>query len=199
MLNDVERTYLLHIAATTIRDGVEQRAGASIDLDKLPEVLRAPGASFVTLHKLGQLRGCIGSLEPRQALAQDVADNAYSAAFRDPRFSPVQADELAALDLDISLLTPAQAMRFDSEQDLLQQLTPGQDGLILSAEGHRGTFLPSVWESLPKPADFLHHLKQKAGLPADYWSDEIVIERYGTEAFSAPFSTVEQAIDTYKG
>lgn len=192
MLNDAHRRQLLHIAATAIRGGLDRHGVPTLDIDALPDALQAPGASFVTLHEHQQLRGCIGSLEPHQALALDVADNAFNAAFRDSRFTPLCADEFDALELDISLLTPAEELQFDSEQDLLRQLNPGKDGLILAAPGHRGTFLPVVWESLPEPRAFLRHLKQKAGLPADYWSAQIQVQRYGTEAFGLAFKEAER-------
>jgi len=112
---------------------------------------------------------------------EDVAENAFAAAFRDPRFPAISSSELADLDLHISILSPAEAMHFDSEQSLLAQLKPGLDGLILQDGYHRGTFLPSVWEQLPDAAEFLRNLKQKAGLPSDYWSDHLKISRYSTE------------------
>jgi len=103
------------------------------------------------------------------------------AAFRDPRFPPLAADEFDELDIHLSILTPAEPVSFTSEQELITQLQPGIDGLILE-EGHRrGTFLPSVWEQLPEPQQFLRHLKQKAGLSPDYWSENIRISRYRTE------------------
>jgi len=119
---------------------------------------------------------------------QDVAHNAYAAAFSDPRFPPLAALELEleGLDLHISILSPPEPMQFVSEGDLLNQLRPGEDGLILRAGVRRGTFLPSVWESLPQPQAFLQHLKMKAGLAPDFWSDEVRVERYTTEAFGGP-------------
>ena len=148
-----------------------------------PESLQQTGACFVTLMLNGQLRGCIGTLEANQSLVRDVAHNAYNAAFRDPRFEPLSKDELPQLEIHISVLNPAEAMQFASEQDLLQQLTPGVDGLILDADGRRATFLPSVWEQLPDKAQFLQHLKVKAHLPPDYWSDSVKVYRYTTESF----------------
>jgi AmmeMemoRadiSam system protein A len=145
---------------------------------------RVPRSStFVTLHLDGQLRGCIGSLEAHRPLAEDVAANAFAAAFRDPRFPPVSRAEAARLALEISVLSPAEPMHFRSEADLLAQLRPGIDGLILSDLGRRGTFLPSVWSQLPAARDFLVHLKHKAGLPADHWSATLSVERYTTESF----------------
>jgi AmmeMemoRadiSam system protein A len=183
MLSEVQHKQLIDIAWQSLRHGLTHGAPLPVDTTALDETLSAPGASFVTLHRHGQLRGCIGSLEPHQPLATDVAQNAFSAAFRDPRFPPLTRHELDGLTLDISVLGTPEAITFSSEQDLLRQLRPGTDGLILEERGRRGTFLPSVWESLQQPAEFLRHLKLKAGLPADYWSDDIQVWRYTTESF----------------
>jgi AmmeMemoRadiSam system protein A len=112
-----------------------------------------------------------------------VAQNAYAAAFSDPRFPPLREGEFEELDIHISILSPAEAMHFTSEADLLQQLRPGEDGLVMEEGFRRGTFLPSVWEQLPTPELFLRHLKQKAGLPADYWSSTLEVSRYTTHSF----------------
>ncbi|MDR1994270.1 AmmeMemoRadiSam system protein A [Azonexus sp.] len=142
---------------------------------------RQPGASFVTLTRRGELRGCIGSLEAWRLLAEDVAANARAAAFRDPRFAPLTAGELAGIRIEVSLLTPAQLLPWHDEADALAQLQPHIDGVILSAGRHRATFLPQVWEQLPDPAAFLAHLKCKAGLAADYWGSDLRLERYTVE------------------
>ncbi len=139
------------------------------------------GACFVTLTQHGQLRGCIGSLEAWRPLLQDVQENARAAAFRDPRFKPLTLDELARTRVEVSLLTPATPIQFSSEAEALAQLLPGRDGIIFTAGRHRSTFLPQVWEQLPEPADFMAHLKQKAGLPATYWGDDVRLERYSVE------------------
>jgi AmmeMemoRadiSam system protein A len=150
--------------------------------DPAPEpdhpALHQPGATFVTLTQHGQLRGCIGSLEARRPLDQDVRANAKAAAFRDPRFMPLTEDELDTTRVEVSLLTPAAAMTFANEDDAVRQLRPGIDGVILESGLHRGTFLPQVWESLPEPRLFMAHLKQKAGLPASFWSNDVKISRY---------------------
>ena len=140
-------------------------------------------ATFVTLEIDGELRGCIGTLEAHQALVNDVAYNAHAAAFSDPRFFPLSEKEYPRLDIHISILTPAEPMRFSSENDLIAQLRPGVDGLILQDGNHRGTFLPSVWEQLPEAKQFFTHLKRKAGLPMDYWTDSLQVYRYTTESF----------------
>jgi AmmeMemoRadiSam system protein A len=173
---------LLEIARASIKKGL---CGESlkIDVDAMGPALQILGAAFVTLHVDGELRGCIGSLEAVQPLVVDVVQNAHEAAFRDPRFPALTWPEFERLTLHISVLTMPEPMDFDSEENLLQQLRPGVDGLILE-EGHRrGTFLPSVWETLSDPREFFAHLKRKAGLPQDYWSDTLRVRRYRTIAF----------------
>ncbi|MBE0502946.1 MAG: AmmeMemoRadiSam system protein A [Desulfuromonadales bacterium] len=173
--------HLLNLARASIRRGVQAGRPLKVALAELAAELVVPRASFVTLEKNGRLRGCIGSLEAWRPLAVDVAENAFAAAFRDPRFPPVQSEEVEELEIHLSLLTPPIAMTFSSEADLLAQLRPGVDGLILSDGPCRGTFLPSVWAELPSPQLFLTQLKRKAGLAADYWSPSVRIWRYETE------------------
>ena len=183
-LSDADKQVLLDIAKQSIHHGLSNGAPLSVNSSNYSEALQQTAATFVTLNLQGQLRGCIGTLEAFQPLIRDVAEHAYAAAFKDPRFSPLSAAEEALLDIHISILTPAKPMSFSSQQDLIAQLKPGEDGLILQAGFNKGTFLPSVWESLPDPRDFLQHLKMKAGLPGNYWSDDIKISRY--KAVSIP-------------
>ena len=179
-----DRRLLLEVARRSIRHGLDRGRPLSVDPDEYPDSLRPVAATFVTLEDRAGLRGCIGRLEATRPLVEDVADNAYSAAFRDPRFPPLREDEWAAgLDVHISVLTPPEPLSVVNEEDLLAVLRPGKDGLILEEGRHHATFLPSVWESLPKPAEFLLHLKHKAGLPSDYWSPELRFFRYGSENF----------------
>lgn len=135
-------------------------------------------ANFVTLEKDGDLRGCIGSLEAWRPLGEDVASNARGAALRDPRFPPVTLPELASIRVEISLLSSPSPMVFADHDDLIAQLRPGLDGLLLMSGGRRGTFLPQVWESLPEPEEFLAHLKVKAGLSASTPSSHCRVSRY---------------------
>lgn len=183
-LNPAARRTLLELARASITHGLAHGNALKVNPQGYAPELQADRAVFVTLTEGGALRGCIGHLEAIQPLLQDVAENAFAAAFRDPRFPPLQDDELPLLRIEISMLTPAEPLSFDSEADLLRQIEPRRDGLILSAGSARGTFLPSVWESLPVPREFLRHLKMKAGLRPDFWSDDIKIERYHTEAFA---------------
>ena len=141
--------------------------------------MREPGATFVTLNKDGQLRGCIGSLEAHRSLDIDVRANAVAAAFRDPRFDPLQAAEWPQLEVEVSLLSAATPIEFDDEADALRQLRPGIDGVIFEYGSRRSTFLPQVWEALPKAREFMSQLKRKAGLPGDFWADDVKLYRYG--------------------
>jgi AmmeMemoRadiSam system protein A len=181
------RTVLLDTAWQSIEHGLANGSPLRVKPDEFDQPLREPGASFVTLHHQGELRGCIGSLEAYRPLINDVAENAFAAAFRDPRFPPLKAPELGDLTLDISLLSHPEAIPFDTEQDLLNEIRPNVDGLILRDGVHRGTFLPSVWESLPDRVQFLNQLKLKAGLTPDYWSDAVEVWRYTTESFGGTY------------
>lgn len=183
-LDPSQRRVLLALARRSIEHGLEQGGPLPVVPSDYPADLRARRATFVTLEAEGTLRGCIGHLEAVQPLVLDVAENAFAAAFRDPRFPPLTRPELARLAIDVSVLTPSQSLSFTSEEALLRMIEPGRDGLILEEGAARGTFLPTVWESLPEPRAFLRHLKQKAGLPPDHWSDRIRVRRYRTESFS---------------
>lgn len=136
------------------------------------------GATFVTLTCAGALRGCIGSLVAERPLRADVESNARAAAFSDPRFPPVSMREYHEIEVEVSLLSPMQPVTVESEIQALTLLRPGIDGVLLEYGRRRGTFLPQVWEQLPEPRAFLAHLKQKAGLPADFWAEEVRLSRY---------------------
>jgi len=165
---------LLQIA----RASIASRFGEPLHQPAATEWLNRPGATFVTLTLNGQLRGCIGSLTAHRPLIEDVRNNAIAAGFQDPRFSPLSADEFANVKIEVSLVSPAQAMQFSNEADALSQLRPNIDGIIFECNGHRSTFLPQVWEQLPQPEVFIAHLKNKAGLPSDFWSEDIKLSRY---------------------
>lgn len=183
VLRTEERQQLLDLAADAIEHAVYGEVLA-VELDRYAAGLQRQAATFVTLRREGELRGCIGALTAKQALALDVVENAVGAALHDPRFFALTAAELAGLRIHISVLSALAPLSFASEQELLTQLRPGVDGLLLELGACRGTFLPSVWETLPAPRDFLHQLKRKAGLPHDYWSADLRISRYTTESFS---------------
>lgn len=163
------------------RNAIAARLGLPEQPIAIPADLNEPGATFVTLTRDGQLRGCIGSLQAWRALSTDIQENARAAAFSDPRFKPLTSGEMKCIRVEVSLLSPAQPIVFTSEADALGQLRPGIDGIILSAGHHRATFLPQVWDQLPDPVQFMAHLKQKAGLHAAYWGDDIRLERYTVE------------------
>jgi AmmeMemoRadiSam system protein A len=187
-----ERNLLLDIALGSIRSGLKSRRPLPIKTATCPDWLSSKRASFVTLNAGDMLRGCIGSLEPHASLAEDVSHNAWAAAFRDPRFEPLQTKELANLTIQVSVLSTPEIIGVDSEPALIEKLRPGIDGLILQEGSSRATFLPAVWHSLPEPERFLAHLKLKAGLEAGYWSDSIQVWRYTTESFSASVATLEK-------
>jgi AmmeMemoRadiSam system protein B/AmmeMemoRadiSam system protein A len=160
------------------RNAIAAQLGQALQPEPDHPALAQPGATFVTLTQNGALRGCIGSLQAHRALEQDVRANALAAACRDPRFTPLTAEELPRTRVEVSLLTAPVPMDFRDEADALRQLRPNVDGVIFSAGNHRSTFLPQVWEQLPDARQFMAHLKQKAGLPADYWSPEVQLQRY---------------------
>lgn len=186
MLGETEKSTLLEVAEASIRHGLEHHLPLDPEPSEAPPALREPGACFVTLHRFGELRGCIGTLEPHRPLLEDAAENAFAAAFRDPRFPPLVDSEWEGLDLEVSVLTPAEPLEVASEEELLAALRPGTDGLILQEYPHRATFLPAVWLSLPDRRQFLDHLWLKAGLNPGYWSDTIRFARYRTVAFGRP-------------
>ncbi|MFC6673483.1 AmmeMemoRadiSam system protein A [Marinobacterium aestuariivivens] len=173
-----ERALLLRTARAAIARGLETGEPEMPDPETAPQALRCPRACFVTLKKQGELRGCIGSLEASRPLLCDVAVNAWHAATRDPRFAPVTAEELPGLQIELSILTPLEPLVFRDEQDLLAQIVPGRDGLLLQYGRRRGTFLPSVWEQLPELGAFWANLKHKAGLASDFWHPDLRCWRY---------------------
>lgn len=181
-LPEPEARRLLEVARQSIRHGLQHQEAWTPDLSAEPLALRMPRATFVTLKRHGQLRGCIGTLDAHQPLVEDVAEHAYEAAFEDPRFPPLAGPEIDDLEIHISILTSPEPLPVQDEADLLARLRPGRDGLILREGAHRATFLPAVWEELPDPSAFLAHLKRKAGLRMDYWSPTLRFWRYEAES-----------------
>ena len=171
---------LLAIARATI----EARLLHTTPVSSGADWLARPGATFVTILKDGALRGCIGSLEASRPIAQDVAENALAAAFRDPRFPALSAEEWPRCALEVSLLSAPRRLRFTGEEDLLRQIRAGEDGVIVEADGRRGTFLPQVWDSIPDKRAFLGELLRKAGLPAGTPLDQCSISRYRVVKFN---------------
>ena len=175
-----ERPDLGRMLLTIARSAIAARLELASGGEPSDPALAQPGATFVTLHSRGELRGCIGSLEPVRPLGVDVRENALAAAFRDPRFPPLSAREFDATSVDVSLLSPAQRLVVTDEEDLMRQLRPGIDGLILEHDGRRATFLPQVWESIPDPRGFVAALKEKAGWPQGFWGARMNVYRYVT-------------------
>ena len=180
-LTRAERQTLLAVAHRAITHGLRHGQAPEVDPEGFPAVLRSVRASFVTLKQDGRLRGCIGGLSAQWPLVLDASRHAFGAAFHDPRFTRLGREEYVCTTVHVSVLSPPEALRFESEAELLAALVPGRDGLIIERGGLRGTFLPAVWESLAEPASFLEHLKQKAGMPAS--ATPAKAWRYTTESF----------------
>ena len=175
-----------HALLIRARNAIAAELGAPTAQEPDDPALRQPGATFVTLTQDGHLRGCIGSLEASRTLEVDVRANARAAAFGDPRFSPLRPSELQRTRVEVSLLSPAARIDFTDEQDAVAKLRPDVDGVILEWDGKRGTFLPQVWENLREPQLFLNLLKQKAGLPADFWAPDVRLYRYEVRKWKEP-------------
>ncbi len=177
---------LLRLADATIRHALATGRRADPDPTGLPAELFEPGASFVTLTERGELQGCIGSMTPVRPLWSDVARNALAAAFDDPRMPALTAAQFPRTTIGISVLSPLEPLPVTDRDDLLRRIRPGVDGLLVSAAGTRGTFLPSVWEELPEPTAFLDALWRKAGLRPGSWPAGLRVERYTTRSFEDP-------------
>ena len=162
-LAGTEAATLLALARDSVRHGLEH--GRPLAADRaMAGALAQPGACFVSLHIGKELRGCIGRTEASSRLVDQLLDNAWAAAFRDPRFPPLKAEELARLSFEVHLLSPMEPLPFSSLADLHSRLRPGVDGLQLESESRRGVFLPVMWEQLPEPREFVGQLLRKAGI-----------------------------------
>jgi AmmeMemoRadiSam system protein A len=166
------------------RASIARELGRTCETLHAPDWLSEPGASFVTLKQGERLRGCIGSLEARRPLREDVEANALGAAFRDPRFRPLTPEELDITRVEVSLLSGLETLEFEDERDALSRLRPGVDGIVFRYGYHHSTFLPQVWQELAEPVEFLAHLKHKAGLPPDFWDAEVKLARYTVSKWS---------------
>ncbi|MGD8603251.1 MAG: AmmeMemoRadiSam system protein A [Anaerolineales bacterium] len=186
LTSDQQRA-LLKIASQAVKATALGQPPNRLDLSQLSPELMRKGASFVTLTNQGDLRGCIGSIEARLPLAEDVQAHAVDASSRDYRFSPISENELAQIAVEISVLTPPIPLPYQEPSQLLGKLRPGIDGLLLQYQMHRSTFLPQVWEKLPDPAQFLTALCLKARLPGDIWQREVLdIQTYQVFSFHSP-------------
>ena len=181
--NASERNLLLQIARSSIENGLLCKKPEATTLQKLPPALTRECGVFVTLRQGPRLRGCIGDLMPGAPLAQAVAELACSAAFRDPRFAPLQENELTHVIIELSLLSDLVPVEGVSRIELLQMLQPSEHGLLLQEGHHSATFLPTVWAQLPQREEFLKQLLVKAGLPEDHWSDDLKVSLYKTVSF----------------
>ena len=182
-LSQLEQAQLLVIARRSIESGLRGGNALRLDIESLSDSLAPQMAAFVTLTKSRALRGCIGSLEASEPLAQAVASAAFNAAFHDSRFAPLDATEIDTTLIEISLLSEPEPLDATDRKDLLAKLNPQEDGLLLEDARYRSTFLPKMWEKINDPEDFLNHLLAKAGLPGDYWSESICFKRYQALSF----------------
>ena len=181
-----EQRILLRLAREALERSVSGEKLAPLDETSLPPNLREKGSSFITLTVGGELRGCIGALEPYQSLAEDVREHAVAAALKDPRFLPVRKEELSDIQIEVSRLTRPVPLDYVDANDLLSKLRPHVDGVILrdSATGRRGTFLPQVWEKIADPAEFLNNLCFKMGMSENIWrSRHLEVHIYEVEEF----------------
>ncbi len=182
--NASERKQLLILARRALKEAVSRSSPGAVKTNGWPAKFLESRGCFVTLTKAGELRGCIGHIFPQEPLAQAIQDNAQNAAIRDPRFPPIRQDELDQLEVEISVLSQPEPLAFNSPEDLLAKLQPGQDGVVLNVNGHTATFLPQVWEQLPEKVSFLNRLSQKAGGTPDDWRREgTQVLTYRVESF----------------
>jgi AmmeMemoRadiSam system protein A len=177
-----DRAALLAVAYRSLGHGVVHGSALPVDPREHSAALRGVRASFVTLHRAQTLRGCVGSLEAHQPLVVDVSRSAFAAGFRDPRFTPLRAEEIAEIEVHIAVLSPLERLPSANEEELVALLRPGVDGLVLQEGSRRGTLLPEVWESLGDARRFVREVKRKAGLPESGWSPRLEAFRYTTES-----------------
>lgn len=181
-----EAQILLKLARACIKGKLKKN---SLEIKHLSQkisqdILRVKRGVFVSLHKRGKLRGCIGNIEPVKTLGNGVKENAVYAAFKDSRFPPLTLDELAGVDIEISILTAPEKMDYTDARDLITNLIPHTHGVIIIKNHHKATFLPQVWDQLPDPQDFLTHLCIKAGLAGDEWEKGgLTIHTYQVQSF----------------
>lgn len=181
------QTLLDQARATLIKKlgGDQSRIPEDLDERLKDQVFDQKLGTFVTLHLHGNLRGCIGSLIGDEPLRDNVQNNAINAALHDPRFPPLSTRELAEVDIEVSVLTSPQPFKYSSPQDLVNRLRPGVDGVIMKKGMAQSTFLPQVWEQLPKPEAFLNNLCLKAGLPQEAWKQgDVEIMTYQVQSFA---------------
>lgn len=180
-----EKRILLHVAREAIVRTLQLMPLPPLKPGLLPERLREPGASFITLTRVGQLRGCVGSVDVRVPLAADVREHSIAAAFRDFRFPPLRLEELEDLEVEVSVVMGLKPLPYDGPDDLLRSLRPGMDGVILTDGPRHATFLPKVWQKAPEAADFLSLLCTKMGARPQAWrAGRLQVQVYEVEDFS---------------
>lgn len=182
-LSDNEKRELVRMAREAILYGLHSHQRQQVNTAAYAPAFQTKVASFVTLTIKGNLRGCVGSTENYRPLIEDVAYNAYSAAFEDSRFHPLSPDEYPALEVQTSILSSKETILFTCEEDLIRQLRPSIDGLLIKKNERHATFLPSVWASFPDPQQFLDQLKCKARID-DAVPGRLNVWRYTTVSFS---------------
>jgi AmmeMemoRadiSam system protein A len=169
---------LIDLARRSIEHALDHGSPLPVELADFPRWMTRHRGVFVTLRRAGQLRGCVGNLAALEPLVVAVCRHAYNAGFRDPRFPPLRREDLSGLHVHISILSPTEAIEASSESELAAALRPGIDGVVLSDPPFHGTFLPSMWDRLATPEEFLAALKRKAGMAPGHWSDSLRAERY---------------------
>lgn len=188
--SDAQMARLLTVAEQAIRDYFDDGIAKPHQLINNDLALSAKGACFVTLKVAGKLQGCLGSLDAHQPLALEVYDKAFSSTHLDRRFSPLPESHLFALTIEVSVLSPSIDFEAENESALLDHLTQHKLGVILEDQQRRAVFLPQVWQQLPKPADFIAHLKTKGGWEADYWSSTMKVSLFGVQSAEKPYSKI---------
>lgn len=185
-LTGAEHGVLLDSGVAAVQEALHSGRRVVPDASQFPARLRLPGSSFVTLRRQDRLLGCIGALEPYQALGCDVVEHALAAAFADPRFPGIGVDDFEQMDVEISVLGPLVPLDVGCHRELRDLLRPGADGLVVAAPGHRATFLPSVWSQVRDVDDFCALLWRKAGLRPGSWPPGLVLSRYRVDEFGRP-------------
>jgi len=182
---EADQSTLIDVAALSIWHGLDAGEPLAVNLREYPDALQQRRACFVTLRIEDRLRGCMGSLKPKRPLVEDVAHNAFAAAMRDPRFPRLEFAEYGRLHIHLSILSEVNPIAFNSQAELFEEIRPGIDGLLLQSEGRSGTLLPAVWSHVNGIEEFWGHLLKKAGLPDDYWNEDLSVSRYTTHSFGS--------------
>jgi len=183
-LTEEQGKYLLGEARKTIQKALSDEKEQEIEATGLPAVFNQRRGTFVTLTIGGNLRGCIGHIIPQESLIEGIRANAINAAFKDPRFRPLDREEWKRVRIEISILTDPKPLAYSNADDLLKKLRPGIDGVILKKGYRQSTFLPQVWDQLPHKEEFLSHLCLKAGLDGDEWKKgRLEVSTYQVQAF----------------